>query len=418
MRNVLKILVASVCLISMIGCRPQSPKPVGGESPVEDTITALPILNVYVDNTGSMFGYISQGNEFEWALTNLLTSVTQSGFTVGDSIRLFYINSEIFPFVGDAPSFLKGVTRHNAQTYKGDLGKTCMSTFFKKVLERTSPDTVSIIISDFIISPGKGEDATNVLASEKYAITNAVSSKLQTQKNLTMAMYRLVSNFNGYFYDCNDDKKQINAERPFFMWVIGERNMIEHFREKAIESNIVDCNNKKLITNSFVFFRALSKAPHYIIRTCSDGAEILKEGEDRGHGLKKAKLQNGKFRFSIDVDLSDYKLLGDYLLDPSNYNLSNKQYRIDKVLAQAGVGTTHRFYLETEQKPTPCELSMSLINTSPYWISEYSMGPDKKNEIFTNLDKTFGIQTITDAVFGAYHYNVKELFTINVKINF
>lgn len=375
-----------------------------------------PVVNIYIDNTGSMFGYISHGNEFEWAISNLLTSINLSGFSTDENIHLFYINSEIFPYKGSVSSFINGVTIHNAKTYKGDLGKTCMSNFFSKVLEQTGKDTVSIIISDFIISPGKGSDAAQVLASEKNAISGVVKSKLNKQKDLAMAMYRLESNFKGKFFDCLDTPKSINSKRPYYMWVIASRSYISNFKKKVPSKTIDNGNGRSAVTHSYVFFNANANvAPKMVVMSPSSGS--IKEG---AKGISKAKLgDDGKFRFTVALDLSKYSLLGKYLTEPSSYAISNSQYKILKVVKATGYGTTHKIFIETATSPSPCLLTLSLKNKVPTWVTNFNVEPNDCDKIFDeeNSDKTFGIKTITDAVFNAFYYNKAELTKVEISIN-
>ncbi|MGN0187833.1 MAG: hypothetical protein ACI392_08850 [Paludibacteraceae bacterium] len=374
------------------------------------------IVNIYVDNTGSMFGYISQGNEFEWAISNLVTSINLSGLASDDNIHLHYINSAIFPYNGPTASFLKGVTVHNAKTYKGDLGKTCMSNFFSKVLDKTGGDTISIIISDFIISPGRGNDATTVLASESNAISNVIKSKLNNQPDLAIAMYRMVSTFNGNFYDCVDTPKKINAERPYYMWVISNRSLVSDFRSKVTYKSMDNGQGKSAVTNSYVFFNVNSrKDPKFTIQAPSAGS--ISEG---AQGVKKAKLgDDGKYRFMIAIDLSQYGLLGKFLTEKSSYSLSNPQYNVTKVEKMKGNGTTHRIHIETHVNPTPCQLTLTLKNKIPSWVESYNIDPNDCDKIFDegSLNKTFGIKTIADAVFKAFYYNKKELLKVSISIN-
>ena len=371
------------------------------------------VVNVYVDNTGSMFGYISHGNEFEWTISNMLTSINLSGLTDESNIHLSYINSEIFPYIGRVSSFIGGVTVHNAQTYKGDLGKTCMSNFFSRVLTRTGNDTISIIISDFIISPGKGGDAAAVLASEKNAIAGIVKAKIAEQPDLAMCMYRLESNFKGKFFDCLDNFREINEVRPYYMLVISNRANITEFRNKVPYQSLDNGHGVSAVTNSYTFFNAGNNTPKYMFIAPSKGSVI-----QGAKGVTGAKLgSDGKFKFTIAIDLSKYRLLGKYVMDPSSYILNNKQYKITKIQPVKGNGTTHRILIETEKSPTPGKVTLTLKNNSPQWVADYNVDANDCDKIFTDLNKTFGIKTIIDAIFSAYNYQKNDLFSVTVSIN-
>ena len=53
-----------------------------------------PVLNVYLENSGSMDGYVNGGAEFSSIIYRYINKIDNSG-SVKDSINLHYINSQL-----------------------------------------------------------------------------------------------------------------------------------------------------------------------------------------------------------------------------------------------------------------------------------------------------------------------------------
>lgn len=378
---------------------PKNKKPENGTS--ENTTQKSYVVNLFVENSGSMAGYVSQGNEFDASLNNIITSIVVSGFAEQSDINLYYINTKTYLQNCDIASFIKGIKNNvNAPT-------TNIAKLHELVLSNTGKDTLSLLVSDLIISPGRGNNASTVVNTEKGNITRALSGIIK-KRNLAVAVYRLNSHFIGTYYDCVDARRQINNVRPFFIMAFGDKNVIESFRNKVPASKIGN------VKNSHVFFKYPSATPKYAVQSVGNAERYDSKT------IKGAKLDDGKYKFTVGVDLSGLKLLGNYLVDKSNYSTSNKAYIIEKVEKKQGVGTTHLIYVSTTQRISPTSLSIKLKNTIPQWISKYNIDVNDCDKIFDdgNMDKTYGIKAIMDAINDAYNYDSeKSLTEIKISIN-
>ncbi|MDD4729625.1 MAG: hypothetical protein PHN55_12855 [Dysgonamonadaceae bacterium] len=186
-----------------------------------------PVINFYVENSGSMFGYVTDGsgNDFDRSLSSLLTQMTVTGYT--DSLNMYYINSDIFYRDVEIPTFIKEITRTNQ--FQGNLGSTDMCQLFDSITSTVDDNNVSIMVSDCIFSPGKGVNAMNYIGAEKDCITLKLHEKVKT-RDLAFVVYRMISNFKGTYYDCEDNKTIINDDRPYFIWIIGTKENIAEFK--------------------------------------------------------------------------------------------------------------------------------------------------------------------------------------------
>ena len=77
--------------------------------PVDNEVIKPQAVNVYIENSGSMDGYVKGVTEFEQAVYNYLTDIKISQFS--DSLNLFYINSDIIPQGSDISDFIKNLNQ-------------------------------------------------------------------------------------------------------------------------------------------------------------------------------------------------------------------------------------------------------------------------------------------------------------------
>lgn len=355
-------------------------------------------VNIYIDNTGSMWGFFNKGNDFDFALSSVLTQMQLNNFVVDTNIHIYFINGKVIEYTGKN---IIGDCKDKKFFSKGKVGTTEISGFFNETLKKSGCNVLNIVISDFMISPGKGGDAKTVVAQEKNAISLAVKGALNRQKNLAISMYRLTSIFNGNIYNCVDEpKKIVNEQIPYYMWVAADQNLLKKFRRCVPVSKIENSKGGKSVTHNYVFFNANTKnAPSKVI------IKSTSEGKQTGPNVvEKAKLnQSGFYRVKIAVDLKQFSLLGKkYLTNKENYQVSNKSYKIISIDEKTGTGTTHEILLETKSKVTPSAITVSLRDRFPKWISEVNIQTDDCESIFLETSKTYGILTIAEAVKNAY----------------
>lgn len=364
-------------------------------------------VNIFVENSGSMLGYVRQGNEFDRAISNLLTELELQDIVTAANIHKFYINSKPFEQKNvSTAQFIKGLSIRNATTFKGSTGTTSICALLDTVFRRTSKNTLSIFVSDCIISPGKN-DASKFVGAEKDAIK--LLAKRQCENGKAVVVYRLVSSFNGKFYDCQDNVKQINSDRPFFIWVVGDKSLVANYLKKIPDSKLTEGGLK----NRYVFFKAPTQTPKYVIQSTNEGVVV-----DASH-IKKAKLNKDSksLRIRVAVDMSSVSMLDKYLLDAKNYTVSNKLYKVEKIEKKAGNGTTHVFTIVTTTQVTPATLSISLKNQLPGWVKQSSIPNNRCSDVFSQLNKTYAFEDIMSGMFQGYNSGSNNLLSIKININ-
>ena len=215
----------------------------------EKDYNTLPIFNVYIENSGSMDGYVNGATHFETSVYNYLSDIKISELT--DSLNLFYINSRAIPFGSDIADFIEKLEPSTFRERGGDRKTSDISNILKTILNSHKSDkTVSILVTDGIFSPGKykrdekGElikdesrkpipiDATEYLTNQEIGIKTSFAEHLKKHKNTAVMVYQLESKFNGKYYDKLDNPTQINEVRPFYIWIIGDKKELKKLREK------------------------------------------------------------------------------------------------------------------------------------------------------------------------------------------
>lgn len=381
-----------------------SPK-VKTEYPLNNTNTSR-VVNVYVENSGSMFGYISSGNDFDRSVSSLLTNIRVSDYA--DSINLFYINSKTYKQNLNIPTFIRNTNIHNATNWPGDLTRTDMCALFDVVTSSVNKNAISIFVSDCIFSPGN-EVATKFLGAEKDCITLKINQKLESQ-DLAFVVYRLLSIFQGNYYDCEDRPTQIKDERPYFIWIIGTRENISSFNEKVPKDKI-----EGQLKNSFTIFKSDSKT------SCAVqlGPKIGDFERTSPTSIKKTRKESdsGKFMFSVGVDFSSLLVDDTYLKNPKNYKISNPNYSIEILKRPMGNHTHLIKITSTSNILSPTKLTIQLKNYIPQWIEEFSDESCANIKSAGMMQKTYGLKQIVQGIYAAYNYENNVLAEVSININ-
>lgn len=368
-----------------------------------------PIVNVYIENSGSMFGYVKDGsgNDFDRSISSLLTQMTVSGYT--DSLNMSYINSDIFHIDVDIPTFIKDITK--TSEFQGNLGSTDMCELFDAITSTADVNNVSIMVSDCIFSPGRGVNAMNYIGAEKDCITLKLHDKVKS-RDLAFVVYRMISNFKGTYYDCEDNRTTIDNDRPYFIWIVGTKENIAEFNKKGIEDKI-----EGRLENSYTIFNSEDKASYAV----QYNPKIGDFKRDNPHKISNARADNysRKLLFTVSADFSSLLLDNDYLTNPDNYLISNSNYNIEiDKNNNPNNNFTHDIRISTESNIiTKTTLSINLINQIPEWIEQYS--DDECTHINSKgmMEKTYGLKHLVDGIYSAYNFKNNVLTELEIEIN-
>ena len=379
-----------------------------------------PVVNVYIENSASMDGYVEGVTEFEQAIYNYLSDIKISDFT--DELNMFYINSQIIPHGSDIVDFIENLEPSTFRQRGGNRGTTDISNVFKAILAETKENDMAILITDGIFSPGRGIDAQQYLVNQQIGIKNTMAEYLKVLPNSAIVVYQLSSQFKGIYFNREDRPTRIDAQRPYYIWVVGNVANIAMLKSLVPETKFKGSG----IQHSFSLLPSIEKGINYAIlsspkigsfdRQTSSGGGCSRKKDDANpktsiYNIKKETkgVHNGIFMFTIGIDLYQFSiLLGDeYLMNTESYailinKLPNSDYLIEmEHNTNPNTDYTHNMKLTTD-KISFGDLDIMLQNNFPDWVLE--INDDEGFDIYQNnaMNKTFGIKYLVEGIYEAY----------------
>lgn len=413
----LSLFLATLLLLfvgfSTMGCK--SHRGSRKSSETKDTATAYisavefsPIINVYIENSGSMDGYVKGQTEFEQIVYNYLVDLKQ--IRIAKELNLYYINSQILPQQDDIRDFIEKLEPSSFKAKGGNRGTSDIALMIKDVLNEMNDSIVSIFISDCIFSPGKGKNAEEYLVNQQIGIKNFIGDYINEHPNFAVVGYRCMSQFEGLCYDKNDSGKYYKGSRPFYIWLFGGQGAINRIRIEMQRNN----RYLKSAENVFTVFAGGIDMPDscYAIKIKSGNFDLDKL--DPKHSIKNLKAdKSGRIRFSVEVNYAPLILSDDYLCNTELYELSDPKFELVSVeRINEYKKYSHLLTFETEHVH-PTTLEVSIKTDIPKWPELYN--DNEGNEITeNNADKTFGIKYMTEGIASAI---IKKRYYTRMTIN-
>lgn len=357
-----------------------------------------PIINVYLENSGSMNGYVDGGRTmFQQDVYNYLSDVDISG--IPSEMNLFFINSTIIPQRSVISDFINRLNPAAFRVAGGNTATTDMADIFKMILDKTSNDTLSIFISDCIFSPGNISSPEAYLTNQQIGIKESFAKYVADHPNFGVMVYQLSSNFNGRYFDYRNRPHQYSGERPYYIWVMGNIYYLMQLRDSIPNRRFQGSG----VQNYWFASTYQMDEINYSVLPAPRNGSFDKTGKADLRNLKADK--NGDFMFTIAADLRLLELIlgDDYLMDSSNY-----ARLIDKKLSEEIMidikrneltksPATHNFSLTTENFIPKGEINVILQCLTPKWA--YSMTDDDDATLDdTNKMKTYGLKYLLDGV--------------------
>jgi len=399
------------------------------EMPLADNFN----INVFLENSGSMNGYLNDPNtQFKNSVYSLLTRLKL--FADKDSLNLYLINKDNQLIFGNAsnddveefknilnPASFKNISQ-------GKTGETDINELIKRCLGKVNGNNLSVFISDCIYSPGKSRtDAAMYLAEQKQGIFLNFATELRDRNSdLSVLILQLDAGFKGTYYDKSDTKVNFNEliNRPYYIWFIGTNKQIGKLlssrKLKEIDGGIL---------NQFVLQSPQEESqPNYKIQYSPKignfSAKELSNKTITDAALSKDNQNKGFFGFNLAVDFSNSIQDPSYFLDTSNYVLSNPNYQIEveSISNQNDPslsGFTHLIKLKTTDLRNET-LEIQVVGQTPSWVYNSSSIDDSNIlDDTSEQQKTFGLQYLIEGVSDAFYpkssSNAIFTFTVTIK---
>jgi hypothetical protein len=403
-------------------------------APAAPTRPDVNSINLYVENSGSMNGYVSGNTRFKQMVGDLIVNLRHTYNE--DSINVFFINEIVRktdPAAYGLTKFAQSLDQGKAPYRISNIDRPA-STYFDEILEKvvrnTGPNSISVLVSDCIYSPR--DDKGQVIGFARSRITDLYWGALQANNDLSTAIFKLESEFNGTYYSEKQRGNTItlqNFDRPYYIWVIAGQGMIMTDLLKNVEGDI---RNFAGFRQKHVFSGIESATPPYwslltMTRTgffIKPDVKYLSGTFIRGvEGFQPASPASEFPDFTIVADMSHTGLEDSYITDPANYDIVAGDY----TLRDAGLvnhrdqkinfsemsvpvaasdwnrikssTATHALYV-TANSRVPGNLTISLRKKIPEWVQS----THTENDVTINdlSGTTYNFKYLVEGIASAY----------------
>lgn len=373
----------------------------------------------FIENSGSMLGYVSKPNEF---MNSIVSLSYLPGLDHSDK-SFYFINGTSKPglkskistiYISDTPEVLK--ENLNPGSFRtGDTRFSDLNRMFEIALDSVKEDLISILISDCIYDVGEEKDPLMALKIETQKTQQAFRKRLETEDIQTLIL-KAYSNFGGRYYFASKKGSVIipDATRPYYILFFGKNDLLNIL--------ITESKLEGKIEKPFDMARFLSigerSIPYQIVPSVNRKGDFRPDPETN-YKLTDARPLKGEFQFAFAADFNSLSFLSeDYTTSIENYFCSNPNYSIVSVEKIAkkipGVAGTHIITVFTNKSPLG-ELEIALKNSIPEWVPE----TDADNEDQIDNTSTYGFKFLTGAISKAYEEknSGKNLATFKIVIS-
>lgn len=376
------------------------------------------IFNIYIENSGSMDGYISQPSEFKDVLRSF-TSDIRPNFGVYPG----------FYFVNDKGAFDQFPNSPTPDYYKfiADLSPSNSKIKFPPGSDSSIDDIInfstqnmknkiSIVFSDCVLSY-KQTGPEGAKTAEAH-IKNFMPDKIEKQ-NLSTIVIKFKSKFKGTYY--NESNKGVgitvnkNIDRPYYALIFGEAAALKYLLSKIDfrkypgfeASYTLLANNNEVKPESIITYK--NKIGSFEFEKPASNMKIINAEEKKG---------STDFQFSINVNLNDLPFQNDFLMEKSNYYIDNdfKVVSIEKL--DDTDGYSHTISFKTNSLKQISKLNFGINYSIPNWVTQ--TGSDKDDDPLDSLQQkqTFGFKYLMSGFSDAYVAKNDDLqFKIPITIN-
>lgn len=372
------VFVLSIFL-SLISCR--NDKIEVSSKHINSTINnTSPTIKVFLENSGSMDGYMCDGSDLKDAMYAYLSDLK----LCSKSLELNYINSKIIPFNGELDTYIKELNPSSFRNAGGNRSNTDLRQMIKNVISNTNDTSISIFISDCILDlPAK--NAQDFLTNCQISIKNSVISGRDSVPNFGVVVAKLTSEFNGkYFYPNNTVENLNEVSRPYYMWIFGNGNIIANILDNAPLEDLLKYGFEDMIS-----FVPQNDIP-FDINNKTTTSKIINP-------------TNGYYIATIRADFRTTLQPNSIIVAPSNYTFFDTSISIETIQPITAINSEYTHFITIKIPKESKTIEEVLTFNAPRisnWV--YNSNDESGTNIKDNLSKTIGIKYLIEGIADAY----------------
>ena len=431
--------------------RGETETPKAHDTIVESVCVEKPVVNIYIENSGSMDGFVNGITSFKDAIGKLLAKLKH--YYDEDNVQIYFIRNDkakskkeeklnvVKACETDISNFANAIDVKWREDMPNRGHNTNLNNIFKELLNRTDEKTITILFSDCIYSIGSG-GVEDLLSHEKWTTYDAfLSHSKKNNGSLATSIIKMKSSFDGKYYPYTGDNNafKIKGELPYYICVLANQEVLADFNNKIkLGKGEIDGYD-----NKYVLAHSESANLYYSVLMATENKGRFKQNRNFSsssyvHGIKDIDLKPNKhtdapFTFAVALDMNNVDVEEDYLLDTRNYTLTEDNFKVarvekvDKSIVNANDwqrikdrNPTHIVVIEAKDMHwTNVNLGIALKKQVPGWIEDCSI-LDDRDAAKLEGGKTFGLKYWIYGISEAYeelYPEDKNYYQVTITIN-
>lgn len=341
----------------------------------QEALTLKPNLNIFIENSGSMNGYVQNQSDFRDDLYAYVDRLSKEA----NKTNLYYINSQVIPIHENIENFFAGLNATSFKAAGGNHTQSDIVDMMKFMLNRSSNNTVTLFASDCILD--LQGNTKEFLGLKKTTLSSILSDYKVKHPGFGFRILCLESNYDGFLFPSNKSVVKVSGKRPYYIWIFGPSNLIGKLT-KEVPDKIFGKHYLHSIAYSDV-----SSVPNMIGKT---------KGNISNNGIIEIKSSNPKF--DVYANFSRTLLDDKVLQDKRNYDLSPflEIESIDKINYKES-RYSHIIHLRLRHASKASNTKISLKkNSVPSWVD------DLNDESGDRAKTTCGIKSLITGIKEAF----------------
>lgn len=374
-------------------------------------------INFYLETSSSMAGYMASGSEFNRDVPAFVIGLENQieAEKLKTKISLFNIADKVTNMQGGGQGLNNSIARINI----ANNPSSPMDYIFETITRDLDTSKIAILVSDCILS-GTNDDisksANRSFNKDNVATTlrNNIFKTFGSIKNKGFAVevFGMKSSFHGKYYNYKNEvlenKKDGFADRPYYIWVIGHKNLLPKFDE--LVSSLSQFNPDL----SLDFGKAREPITNFSIPY--NKHLTPQKAKVKNHEISGFKIPaNGPSTFAIVADLSRLPLYAqsvDFLKSNLTFEGAEGKFKVIDVREKQEINSTDLADKQVYKKPHIIIIAVNeLVKSESNLIVKL---PNNENKIYLDwstmddltMDKvghtTFGFQHFIEGVADAF----------------
>ncbi|MCF0059197.1 hypothetical protein [Dyadobacter sp. CY356] len=383
-------------------------------------------INFFMETSASMAGYFSGSTQFVKDIPNLLVDIEGKESFGKGPLKIYYVADSLTPYKGSTKDFIREISTTKVAGEKSSE----MHKILEMIASKTDSNDISLFVSDCILSYPDNVIKTNSeinkqkAPGELKALVKSTFLKLK-RDNISASLYGFNSAFYGNYYTYQNTKLKLDGqERPYYLWVIGNKELVSKFNK-----NLADLNNFKpvLDLNFGLFDKTIEDfETFYTYERVGNWKAEDKSISD----LEAIKKKPSTFAIAVDLSALPNSISApDYLTQHLKTSSENLEFKIKNILLTKDLdksvlkprekefleNNTHVIVIEVSdiyKDKGNIDLKLPLVYDNGY--KAMSIMDDR------NLDsipgKTFAFEHLIDGVREAYENSNDNFIHISIPV--